>query len=803
MILGLARPLPLPPRWQKVWREVWLYRARSVLVILSIAVGVFAVGMIAGAWQILQREMTASYAAVDPASAILYTADFDETLLQTINRLPGVAAAVGRRSVATRAQMSDGRWVRLELNALSSYKAIPVNRIVPVSGATTPADKSVLIERAGLSMIDYTPGALRRVETADNRQRDLRLTGVVYDPSLGPSTFSGAVYGFINLTTLAWLGQPQAYNQLYFTVRTDRANQAHIQAVADTVRDKVQKAGVRVFVTWVPTPGEHPTHDIVEGVLFLLAALGVTALIVSSFLVINTVTALVTQQTRQIGIMKALGADEQQLQQLYGGMILLYGGSAALLAMPLATGAAMLLTRFVAGLLNFDMVSYWIHPLVFLLEIGVGLVTPLLASWAPIRRGVQMPIRTALDSRAAGAAAVQAGWLEQLLGRLPFFTRPFRLAFRNTFRRKGRLVLALLTLALGIAICIAIFSIYSSVQRTVATVSQSWRYDATLYFEQSYLAARAMQLVAKAPGVAGVEAWYTHPVRLQRADGSESDDIQVMAAPVKTTLYQPMLLAGRWLTATDEAAVVINAQLVDKEPTVGIGQTVTVKLNDRKVTWTIVGIVRGALDGPQIYMNYQPFVYALRTVGETNTMRLTLQASEATAQSIAITALTEYLQRVGLKVVYLESTAQVREQVAFQFGILLSFLAIMAVLVLLVGGIGLTGTMSISVLERMAEIGVLRAIGASNGAIMRLFLSEGLVVGLLSWGLAAPLALPLSRVLCAQLGVVLIQTPLDFSFSRLGLLFSLGFIIVVALAATFFPARTATRLSVRETLTYE
>ena len=307
----------------------------------------------------------------------------------------------------------------------------------------------------------------------------------------------------------------------------------------------------------------------------------------------------------------------------------------------------------------------------------------------------------------------------------------------------------------------------------------------------------------KGPGVARVEAWYTLPVRIQRANGTESDDIQVMAPPAQTALFQPILLAGRWLTATDEAQVVINAPLWDQEPTLAVGQPITVKLNERNVTWTIVGIVRGALDGPRLYMNYQPFVYALRTVGETNTMRLSLTATDGAAQSVAITALTSYLQQVGLKVAYLESTNQVRAQVAFQFSILLGFLTIMAVLVLVVGGIGLTGTMSISVLERMAEIGVLRAIGASNRAIMQLFLSEGIIVGLLSWGLAAPLALPLSRFLCAQLGMVLIQTPLDFTFSQQGLFFCLGFILVVALAATFFPARTATRLSVRETLTYE
>ena len=791
------------PRWQKVWRDLWLYRTRTILAMLSIAVGVFAVGMIAGAWDILRREMPASYAAVDPASAILYTGDFDETLLQTVQRMPAVAAAVGRRSVATRAQRADGSWVRLELNALSSYKAIPVNRIVPVAGATEPADKSILIERAGQAMIDYAPEKPVVVEMADNRQRTLRLTGVVYDPLLGPSTFSGAVYGFINLTTLAWLGQPKAYNQLYFTVREGQLDQAHIQAVAAEVRKKVEKAGVRVYVVWAPTPGEHPTHDIVQGVLFLLAALGVTALVVSSFLVVNTVSALVTQQTRQIAVMKALGADGGQLRQLYGGMILIYGVAAILVAMPLAAGAAILLTRFVAGLLNFDLTSSHIHPLVFLLQAVVGLLTPLVAGWLPIRHGVQLPIRTALDSRAAGVEAMKSGWIARLLGRLPFVPRPFLLAFRNTFRRKGRLALSLSTLALGIAICIAIFTIHRSVQQTVTTVSQAWRYDATIYFEQSYLAARTRQMVQKAPGVAAVEAWYTMPVRIQRADGTESDDIQVVAPPVDTALFHPTLLAGRWLTATDEAQVVINSQLQDREPALGIGERITVKLNEREVTWTVVGIVRGSLDGPRLYLNYQPFVYALRTVGETNTLRLTLTATEATAQAVAITVLTGYLQQVGLKVAYLESTNQVCGQVEFQFSILLGFLTMMAVLMLFVGGIGLTGAMSISVIERIAEIGVLRAIGASNGAIMRIFLSEGLVVALLGWSLAAPLALPLSQWLCAQLGLVLIQTPLHFTFSRAGLFFSLGFILLVAAVATFFPARQATRLSVRETLTYE
>ena len=790
------------PRWRKVWRELWLYRARTLLVILSIAVGVFAVGMIAGGWEILQREMPAAYGAVDPSSAVLYTTDFDDTLLQTVSRMAGVADAVGRRTVATQVQVGPEQWARLQLIALSSYTDMPVNRIVGVTGATVPAAKALLVERAGLGLLNQPPGTPLTIETADNLQRTLDFTGVVYDPTLDPSTFSGTINGFIDRETLPWLGQSRAYNQLYFTVSENGMDRAHIQAVADAVRKKVQKAGVRVFVAWVPIPGEHPTHQIVEAVLFVLAALGITSLIVSSFLVINTISAIVTQQTRQLGIMKALGADAGQLRQLYQGMVLIYGVIATVIAIPLATGAAIYLTGYVAGLLNFDILSYHISWPVFVLELAVGLLTPLLASWWPIRQGTQMAVRQALDSRSAGTEGVQSGWLEQTIARFDLFSRPFLLAFRNTFRRKGRLILALATLTLGIAICIAIFTIYSSVQRTVGNVSQAWRYDATVYFEQNYLAARVEQLLRKAPAVAQLEAWYMLPVRILRPDESESDDIQVEAPPAATTLFQPTLLAGRWLTPGERDAVVINSLVLDVEPGLAVGQQITFKLGERKVSWRIVGIVAGTLAGPRMYIDYAAFTYAVRTVGETNSVRLAL-APATTTPDAQIVALADYLQGVGLKVGYLETTAQTRGQVQFQFGILLAFLTIMAVLVLLVGGIGLTGTMSINVLERVAEIGVLRAIGASNWSVMKLFLSEGLVVGLVSWVLAVPLALPISRFLCAQLGMVLIQTPLNFDFSLLGLLLSLLFIVVVAMGATYFPARNATRLSVREILTYE
>jgi putative ABC transport system permease protein len=93
----------------------------------------------------------------------------------------------------------------------------------------------------------------------------------------------------------------------------------------------------------------------------------------------------------------------------------------------------------------------------------------------------------------------------------------------------------------------------------------------------------------------------------------------------------------------------------------------------------------------------------------------------------------------------------------------------MAILLALVGGLGLMGTMSINVLERTREIGVLRAIGAPNRGVAQVFILEGITIGFLSWLMGALLAIPLTQGLNSALGSATMGTPLTYSYSMPGL----------------------------------
>jgi putative ABC transport system permease protein len=111
--------------------------------------------------------------------------------------------------------------------------------------------------------------------------------------------------------------------------------------------------------------------------------------------------------------------------------------------------------------------------------------------------------------------------------------------------------------------------------------------------------------------------------------------------------------------------------------------------------------------------------------------------------------------------------------------------------------------MTLNVAERTREIGVLRAVGASNRALRGVFLLEGWAMGLMAWLAGVVLAVPISVFLSRRIGNAFISRPLDFAFSFRGIVVWLVIILAVSTLATLAPALAASRVTVRETLSYE
>ncbi|MFL6128656.1 MAG: ABC transporter permease [Mycobacteriales bacterium] len=163
----------------------------------------------------------------------------------------------------------------------------------------------------------------------------------------------------------------------------------------------------------------------------------------------------------------------------------------------------------------------------------------------------------------------------------------------------------------------------------------------------------------------------------------------------------------------------------------------------------------------------------------------------------------EQLTRAGVPVASVRTGSALRALDRKNYGVIVTFLLAMAVLLGVVAGLGLLGTLSLNVLERSREIGVLRAIGAGDAAVVQLVLVEGLIVAVLGWLASVPLALPVGRALSSAVGQLFLGAPLEFRYSWRGALVWLGLALVLATAASLVPARRAARFTVRDVLAWE
>jgi putative ABC transport system permease protein len=181
---------------------------------------------------------------------------------------------------------------------------------------------------------------------------------------------------------------------------------------------------------------------------------------------------------------------------------------------------------------------------------------------------------------------------------------------------------------------------------------------------------------------------------------------------------------------------------------------------------------------------------------------LTTDHSPAGQQKMA-NMLKTRLEEGGISVSGVTTGTEVIQQSGFAINILIYVLLVMAVLIAIVGGLGLMGTMGMNVMERTREIGVMRSLGAVDMSIMQLVVIEGMIIGVVSWALGALFSIPITYGLNYMLGVALLNVPMAYAFSPSGLIIWVIIVIFLSALASILPARNAVRLTVRDILAYE
>jgi len=586
----------------------------------------------------------------------------------------------------------------------------------------------------------------------------------------------------------------------------DGSDRLLITQVADSLKDKLKESQREVYLMKKNPSNEHPMTATILAVIGVLGALGGLITLLSSSLIINTLNALLTQQLRQIGIMKLVGARSLQILGMYLTLIVAYSSIALALAMPLGALAGYGLAWLVGTLMGAVMGGFRFIPVAVVAQVLIAVLIPLGAGYFPVNSGVKTHVLQAIsNSRPADQPAKRKTFNlnAQSFGWIP---RPILLSFRNTFRKRGRLLLTIFTLTVAGAVFIAVFNVRDSMATVVDQVMMNFMGDVTVTFRQPYDVNRIERDLLAIPGVKGVEAWGGTTADIWDQNDKVVSNLSIAAPPQGTNLLAPDFVAGRWLLPGEKRALVVSDTIYDHYPNLKPGDTLIIKIpGQTKEAWVVVGIFHFVnMSGDIIaYANFEYVAELTLFPGQAASYRITSVDHDDASELTLTRRINADLTEKNYLVQNVQSGYLLRESSTQAINVLIIFLLIMAILTAFVGGIGLTGTMSINVLERTREIGVMRTIGAVDLVVMQSVIIEGLVIGLITWGLAIGLSFPISTLLLTIIGQAISGSAIALSFTPLGILLWLAVVIVLSVVASIMPAWNATRLTINEVLAYE
>jgi len=595
-----------------------------------------------------------------------------------------------------------------------------------------------------------------------------------------------------------------------FYVRVTPYSSDYSKEVATRIKDKLGKQNIRIAAFVYEDPDKHWGAPFFEGVVLIQKLLAVILVIISVVLVYNTLSALITQQINQIGILKAIGGKKSTIIKVYLASTLVYGTLAFLIALPLGAFVAFSMTKSFLNLFNIDFNQFQYSKQAVIFQAVFALVAPLFAGLPPILKGAGISVRQAITSIGLGAG-YHSGWLDRFIGGIGQRWLPtyYATSLGNMFRNKGRLIMTQIVLISAGSAFLIVMSLTSSLSLTLDNYFQRLDYETTLEFNDNQKVGRIENLAQTVQGVEQVQ------LNLVQSASMFSEGQLVKEAGIGTSIkgvpengdfVKPLIVAGRWFASGDGSAIVISRESAEKNR-VQVGDTVKLDLGGMgEDEWIVVGLYEPVfISNFVIDTIYAPLEALYRTTkkskqGTELLVRTTSKDPEFT--SSVTEKLKELFEDSNIKVDNTQTQADLRSTYEWQFSIVTSMLLSLSIIVAVVGGIALMGALSIGVIERTKEIGVLRAVGARSRIILGMFLMEGILQGGLSWLVSVPISFLVSPLVANALGNAMFSASLDYQFNSLAVLVWLGIILVISTLASLLPARRAIRISVSDSLAY-
>jgi putative ABC transport system permease protein len=777
-------------------------RARTIFAVSTLALAVASIAFFAIP-TLIDRAMQEQVRADNLAdvSVTMRPLRLTPKRLAALAALPNVAAVEPRSSVETRVLVGERRAPARVIGVRDfAHQRVDVVR---VASGTAPGQGQLLadVQDANMGLYGGRAGDTVTVVGAGGTPTSTRVGLLV--SGRGRNIVGGeqaqddkVIVLYATTATVAALSGEQGYGRLALRLR-DRSAAAAASTVEAVRRYLATSPGFAGFTNLpeIRAPGDWPGKADSEKFGRLLGVITVLALLSGLVLISSTMTTLVSEQTGEIGIMRAVGGRRRQVALVYLRTAVLLGGLGALAGIALGLVISNLLARYFGLTFWAIEVGVGVDLKVVLASLAVGLLGPALAALPAIRRGMRTDLREALESTGSAVGARGSG--DRLLARAGFLPRTAQIGLRSIGRRRRRSLATVLIIALAVGNLLATLGLAAAVARVTRAEWSDHLEDVRIWTGGRRLFdARAVRTIRSTPGVAEAQPALVNDVAL---DGRAAFVWGVPHEP----LFRYRLSDGRWFSVAEERGrervAVIEQNLAGATGT-RVGDLVTLSTAAGAARIRIVGIARNQQENGTVL--FAPLTTLRSLVGAQRVGTYWIRTTSPDHALVDRTAtllenrLTELGYDIATEITYVET----RDNVASNRTITTS-IAVLGFLIVAMSMVGLANAITMSVLERTREIGILRCIGARARDVRRIFAAEGVVLALAGWALGIPIGYALDRLL-VWLVKVIVDVEIPAAFPAWNVALALVGTVALAVLVTLLPIRRAVRFRPGEALRY-
>ncbi|MBN1305443.1 MAG: FtsX-like permease family protein [Anaerolineales bacterium] len=796
--------------WKKVWFDLWKNKVRTLLAVLSISAGVFAVGIFFGMADLLTTTLNAAQQSiVAPHLDISLTSAIDRETALSVRNVAGVEDVQPYNLVSIQYRVdSQGELKQGVLYMLDDYNDQKYE-LVDLRDGRWPEKNDVGIERMAADYLKLGVGDSVTIKVDGGTEKVYPISGKIRHPFVPPPQFMDLMYFFADGETMERFGIPDGYfNNL--KVRVTPYSMDHSKEAATLIKDYLGEQGIGIGMVLYQEPDRHWSGSMMESMNLVLQVLALFTLLMGAVLIYNTLSALVTQQTDQIGILKAIGGRRSKIIKTYLSGVLIYGLLAIGIALPLGAIVCFSICQGFLSLYNIEYNVFEVSKQTLILQTVAAIAVPLVAGLVPVLQGAAITVRQAISSYGLGGdfGTSRLDRMVERTGRR-FLPTHYAASLGNMFRHKGRLIMTQLVMVTAGVMFLMVNSLNTSIDLTLDRVFARSKYDLSINFIERERIDRVTQMALSVDGVEEAEVWFTQSASLLARDQLVKEaglSSIIQGIPEGSKFFEPKIISGRWLAPEDGRAIVLTRKTAQNN-NIHVGDTVILNLGEMgKDEWQVVGLYEPVFAGPYnpetIYAPQSALFEATKKYGRGSMLYVRTSEHNPEAVAAIVNQLKDLYKGRNIEVAQSTTEHEARQKEAFSFSTLTSMLLVLAIIIAVVGGIALMGALSISVVERTKEIGVLRAIGARSRTVLRIFIMEGLLQGMLSWLVAVPLAFVFGNQFAVGMGNALFNAALEYRFAWGAVMVWLLVVMIISVLAAILPARSATRVSVRNSLAY-